>query len=77
MKIIIKANAIQIGPFLKSERLTFELEEGTKNFILVLDKWDLERWFENVWKIIKLRTNSIKFHWHLQLLMETSKVTDI
>ena len=40
-------------------------------------KWDLERGFENIWKILKLSTSSITFYWYQQLLSKISKVANI
>ena len=35
---------------------------GYKKLMLVLEKRNLEGGFENIWKLLQLSTNSIKFH---------------
>ena len=46
MTLITKVNLIQIGPFQAFK--TSGLGAATKNVMLVLEKWDLERELENV-----------------------------
>ena len=74
--VIIKVNPIQNGFFQGSQKPRYGRGD-TKQLMLVLEKWHLEGGFENVWKIVKLGTSSIKFHWRQQLLSEISKVADI
>ena len=78
MIVIIKVNPIQNAPCQGSE--TLKVGRGCRKAyvdVIVLEKLHLEREFQNVWKILKLSTSSIKFHWRQQLLSEISKVVDI
>ena len=74
--VIINVNPIQNGLLQGSQKLRYGRRD-TKKLMLVLEKWHLEGGFENIWKILKLGTSSIKFHWRQQLLSEISKVADI
>ena len=75
MAVIVKLILIRLDSSraLKSSGLP----ECTKKLMLVLKKWDFERGFENVWKVLIVSTSSIKFHCRQQLILEISKVTDI
>ena len=73
--VIIKVNPISLDFFRVLKKSV--LGGCTKTLMLVLKQWDLEIAFENVWKVLKVSTSSIKFHWRQQLILEISKVTDI
>ena len=75
MAVIVKLILIRLD--LSRALKSSGLPECTKKFMLVLKKWDFERGFENVWKVLKVSTSSIKFHCRQQLILEISKVTDI
>ena len=78
MIVIIKVNPIQNGPCQGSH--TLKVRRGCRKAyvgVIVLDKLHLERGFENVCKILKFNTSSVKFHGRQQLLLKISKVVDI
>ena len=85
MTVIIKFNTVQIGVFQCSQKLRVgrgykKVYVGVREMTLgkSLKNLSWKRWkLENVLKLLKLSTNSIKFHWRQQLLSEVSKVTNI
>ena len=76
MTVNLKVNPNQFG--LSNGLSKAQTSEGaTKKLFLASEKWNLEREFKNVRKMLKLSISLIKFHWRQQLLSGISKVIDI